>query len=269
MELEPSTLDEPPSQVPEHPGRASISDLTVDHYNHKSHNSVARQTALLSSSSGKLEQQHINQQHINQQQQQFQPSYPPPPPRSSGSGSAASGGRTPTGDQNRGNDCARVAASIVEQLDPSSNYSSSSSQITTTAHCQRLLTILVCPCSEQPVVALLVASACIALMDAIVLQQQQQPLPDETSLQPSSWPLTPSSPSQPRHQHSRSYDSDQGEFEGLSKIAKVVLRFTQRYAQYAEGGGEGATRALLEPVMTLLRSKLQFVTEEATGRLVL
>ena len=35
------------------------------------------------------------------------------------------------------------------------------------------------------------------------------------------------------------------------------------------GGGGGATRALLEPVVTLLRSKLQFVTEEAAGRLVL
>ncbi|GAB1319951.1 hypothetical protein MFIFM68171_10161 [Madurella fahalii] len=101
-----------------------------------------------------------------------------------------------------------------------------------------------------------------------ILQQQA---PDEASLS-FPWPLTPFSP---HHHHTRSlplpaylneYYSDQGEFEGLAKIAKVVLRFTQRYAQ-DEGGG--ATPTLVEPIVILLRSKLQFATEEATGRLVL
>ncbi|EJT69418.1 hypothetical protein GGTG_13037 [Gaeumannomyces tritici R3-111a-1] len=153
-------------------------------------------------------------------------------------------------------DCARTAASIVEQLDPGrdaagaaacrgiaappadgSSGSSALGNITTTA-CRRLLTILVCPCSEQPAVVLLVASACIALMDAVL--------------------------------HHHPY-SDQGEFEVLARIAKVVLRFTQRYAQDGgEEGGGGATRHLLvEPIVILLRSKLQFVTEKATNRLVL
>ncbi|GKT46334.1 uncharacterized protein ColSpa_06515 [Colletotrichum spaethianum] len=40
--------------------------------------------------------------------------------------------------------------------------------------CQMLLTILVCPCSDQPAVALLVASGCLALMDTpgIMLNEQ-------------------------------------------------------------------------------------------------
>ncbi|KAK4206970.1 hypothetical protein QBC37DRAFT_456803 [Rhypophila decipiens] len=182
-------------------------------------------------------------------------------------------------------DCAQMAASIVEQLDPSSsnrrasvsrqNHTrpptppSNGDGITTsiTSYCQRLLTILVCPCSEQPVVALLVASACIALMDGVLNSQQQQtkdstpPPPPAVIDEYLQYPFTSPEPTR------------QCEFEGLAKIAKVVLRFTQRYAQY-EGSGSGqvapgATRALLEPIIILLRSKLQSVTEEATGKVVL
>lgn len=180
-------------------------------------------------------------------------------------------------------DCARTAASIVEQLDPGRRpacratpaESGANSKITTA--CQRLLTILVCPCSEQPAVALLVASACIALLDAVLhqqqhFQQQQQQTPDEA---PATfpWPSMPPSPHQarslPLSASLNDYYPDHGEFEGLAKIAKVVLRFTQRYAQDEGGGAGGATRALVDPIVVLLRSKLQFVTGEATGRVVL
>ncbi|KAL2017453.1 hypothetical protein VTK56DRAFT_2109 [Thermocarpiscus australiensis] len=222
----------------------------------------------------------LSTEHVNQQ---FKEQPPPgadncvPPP--------ISAGRTSHGD------CARTAASIVEQLDPGRKAAcrapptESSSKITTV--CQRLLTILVCPCSEQPVVGRLVASACIALIDAVLYQQQQQYLhtaspshhhqqqaPHE-ALSSFTWPLTPSSP---HHHHPRSlplpaslndYYSDQSEFEGLAKIAKVVLRFMQRYTQDEGAGGGGATRALVEPIVILLRSKLQFVTKGFIDRVVL
>lgn len=260
MDLEP-TLDEPnpaaatvtPYQTPRPPRELKSADQNHAVFLPTTNKSDSSTQISLSNSQNKP----INQQFKEQQQ-------PPPGHR----------------------DCARIATSIVEQLDPSAQVrlaplpTTQPSANTTTASCQRLLTILICPCSEQPVIALLVASACIALMDGVLHQQQRyyhHETPRDETLS-SSWPPTPPSS---RHQHSRSlpllpdftafndcHSSDQGGFEGLAKIAKVVLRFTQRYTQY-EGPGGRATRDMLEPVALLLRSKLQAVTEEATGRLVL
>lgn len=70
-------------------------------------------------------------------------------------------------------DCTKVALAVVEQLEKMSEGRQSAAlsygggSLTATEACQRLLTILMCPCSEQTDVALLVASGCISLMDVV------------------------------------------------------------------------------------------------------
>lgn len=197
-----------------------------------------------------------------------------------------------------GGDCVRTAASILEQLDSAQRgaYLLGSSSIITDA-CQRLLTILVCPCSDQPAVALLVASGCMALMDAFCRHGHKTASTATTAASPASlwtdtvhrhmdehdparigsdlfcWP-TLSPPPRPLSVSLNSLvDPQQSGIEGLARIAKVVLRFTERYANEphgAEGGPSGAyTTLLVEPIVLLLRSKLQSVTHEAVGRLML
>ena len=174
-------------------------------------------------------------------------------------------------------DCTRVALSIVKQLETSKRCSGTASThgaggLTATEACQRLLTILVCPCSEQAEVALLVASACISLMDVVhgsvgancsqespslALVSQGLSEPDAVS-----WPRPPSSV--------RSSCSDgQSQLGDLFKIAKVVLEFTDRYCQDTKDGPRWEhTSWVVAPVAALLRCRLQSVTEGATRRLV-
>ncbi|KAL7940120.1 hypothetical protein V8C42DRAFT_291398 [Trichoderma barbatum] len=166
-------------------------------------------------------------------------------------------------------DCTRVAISILEQLDMARRRSGLThvSSATTDA-CQRLLTILVCPCSEQPRVALLVACGCIALMDTVhhchVAQSSSSPeLSTSTATTPgtekdiSSWTRPSSS------------QISQGGVEQLAKIAKLILQFTDRYAHEPRGGaGWAQTTWLVAPIAALLRFRLQSVTHQAARRLV-
>ena len=174
-------------------------------------------------------------------------------------------------------DCTRVALSIVKQLETSKRWSGMSSThgaggLTVTEACQRLLTILVCPCSEQAEVALLVASACISLMDVVhgsVGANSSQGSPSLTLLSHglSEQDLLP----WPRPQSSaRSSSSDgQSQVGDLFKIAKVILEFTDRYCQDTKGGPRWEhTSWVVAPVAALLRCRLQSVTQGATRRLV-
>lgn len=174
-------------------------------------------------------------------------------------------------------DCTRVALSIVSQLETSKMWSGTAfthgaGDLTATEACQRLLTILVCPCSEQAEVGLLVASACILLMDMVhgsVRPNSNQGLTSlalvshglsEPDILP--WPRPPSS------SHSSSSDG-QGQLGDLFKIAKVILEFTDRYSQDTKGGLRlEHTSWVVAPVAALLRSQLQSVTQGATKRLV-
>ncbi|KAL4976027.1 hypothetical protein BDW66DRAFT_159959 [Aspergillus desertorum] len=155
-------------------------------------------------------------------------------------------------------DCTRVALSIVEQLEMSKEQRSSFAApsytrggLTATEACQRLLTILMCPCSEQADVALLVASGCISLMDVVYRSagRASEPVSRDGSVSSSespsvsvghgsseqdpliwSWPRPQSSP------RSCSLASDsQSQVGDLSKIAKVIVQFTERYCQGAKG----------------------------------
>lgn len=167
-------------------------------------------------------------------------------------------------------DCTRIAISILEQLDIARRRSGLTHVgSTTTDACQRLLTILVCPCSEQPGVALLVACGCISLMDTVhhchVAQNTTSPeLSTSTTTTPgtekdiSGWPR-PSS----------SHNNSQGGVEQLAKIAKLILQFTDRYSQEPKGSaGWAHTTWLVAPIAALLRFRLQSVTQQAAKRLV-
>ncbi|KAL4759690.1 Zn(II)2Cys6 transcription factor domain-containing protein [Aspergillus foveolatus] len=153
-------------------------------------------------------------------------------------------------------DCTRVALSIVEQLERSKEQRPRSAAstythggLTATEACQRLLTILMCPCSEQAEVALLVASGCISLMDVVHRSAScsSKPLGHDRSASSSGSPSISSeqdplmwSWSQPQSfSRSCSLASDsQSQVGDLSKIAKVIVQFTERYCQGAKVAAE-------------------------------
>lgn len=181
-------------------------------------------------------------------------------------------------------DCTRTAIFILEQLDTARMRSDPTySSLTIMDACQRLLKILICPCSEQPGVALLVASGCISLLDA-VNQLAYYDLPRDTAT-PESSTSTSTSPGTDRSMSvglmqssqrnnlinsNSSSSSSRGGLEDLSKIAKVILQFTNRYHHQEPQGGAGWARTirLVAPMVALLRFRLQFVTHEAARRMV-
>lgn len=186
-------------------------------------------------------------------------------------------------------DCFSAATSTLEQLEIArqrSDFTHSTSTITEA--CQRLLTILICPCSEKSLVALLLASGCISLMNTArdlskncsTSSQDKMTSPEpSTGTDISSnldyfatfnWPMPQSSSSS-----NASLASRKGNFgvEELARIAKVISHFTERYCQGPKGvapqAGWAHTTWLLEPLVASLRLRLQSVTLEATERLVL
>ncbi|KAE8138685.1 hypothetical protein BDV38DRAFT_292243 [Aspergillus pseudotamarii] len=182
-------------------------------------------------------------------------------------------------------DCTKAALSIVEQLEitkgrcRSTAPTHSGSGLTATEACQRLLTILMCPCSEQANVALLVASGCISLMDAVHCSTGADSDGGSVSLDVSSsdgrsmgngsWEQDILIWSRPQSS-SRSLAGDsQSQVGDLSKIARLILQFTDRYSQDTKGGPRWEhTTWVVAPVVALLRSRLQYVTQGVARRLV-
>lgn len=174
-------------------------------------------------------------------------------------------------------DCTRVALSIVEQLETSKRRSGMASTygaggLTATEACQQLLTILICPCSEQAEVALLVASACISLMDVVHGSVGANSSQGSLSLTPVSHSLSEQDLLLwPRPQSSARSSSSGGQSQvgNLFKIAKVILEFTDRYCQNTKSEPHWEhTRWVIAPVAALLQCRLQSVTQGATKRLV-
>ncbi|KAL6856713.1 hypothetical protein J3F83DRAFT_751570 [Trichoderma novae-zelandiae] len=168
-----------------------------------------------------------------------------------------------------GGDCARIAISILEELDIARRRAGHTSvSPATTAACQRLLTILVCPCSEQPGVALLVACGCISLMDTIHHCHVLQSAPSQEMSTRTTPTLSPGKDLSGWHRPTSSNNNGQG-VEQLAKIAKVILQFTDRYSQEPKGGAAWTqTTWLVAPIATLLRFRLQSVTHQAAKSLV-
>ncbi|RDW58536.1 Zn(II)2Cys6 transcription factor domain-containing protein [Aspergillus mulundensis] len=191
-------------------------------------------------------------------------------------------------------DCTKVALSIVQQLEMSKGRrapataptcTDSGGGLTATEACQRLLTILVCPCSEQVEVALLVASGCISLMDMVhgsAGLDDEGPVSNASSIGADGMPIShglgscqqdtpvwsrPQSPQSPR-----SFANDgQSQVGDLSKVAKLVFQFTEKYCQdttEALGARWTHTAWVVGPVAAMLRCRLQTVTHGVARRLV-
>jgi len=160
-------------------------------------------------------------------------------------------------------DCATTAVSILEQLDcggGSGKTGPTSSHLPIADVCQRLLTIFICPCSEQPDVALLVACVCISLVD-VVRRPNTADTMRSAEMNTFGWSVSP-------RPHSSS-GNDQCRVDQLAKIAKVVLNFTEKYSQLnMDGSARAHTAWVVAPIVALLRSRLQSATHEATGRLI-
>ncbi|KAI1779464.1 hypothetical protein F4818DRAFT_141485 [Hypoxylon cercidicola] len=132
-----------------------------------------------------------------------------------------------------------------------------------------------CPCSEQPGVALLVASGCISLMDTVHHLASSHSAQDTASPELST--NTTTSPNTENDTavwlmpslHGVANNSQCG-VEELTKIAKVILQFTDKYGEEPKGGaGWPHTTWLVAPIVALLRFRLQSVIREAARRLVL
>lgn len=186
-------------------------------------------------------------------------------------------------------DCASAATSILEQLEVArrrSDFATNLPALTITEACQRLLAILVCPCSEKPLVALLLASGCISLVDTArdlsrnhssyhgaraqdttitspeVPNSATAPRPgsvDSTSdldafARGFNWPMPPPSSSSssslkssPLHVSLPPVACNSGSVEELAKVAKVISQFTERYHCGHEQGPNGAGAGSMAP----------------------
>lgn len=204
--------------------------------------------------------------------------------------------RSANGPDTGASDCFSAATCILEQLEASRKISDfKKPTLTIPEACQRLLTILICPCSEKLLVALLLASSCIALMDTArdlskhcftaaqdTITSPELPTSATTAAFSGSdsctldafttfnWPMPPSPSS--LHAGLASSNGNLG-VEELAKIAKVISQFNERYCHGPKGdaprAGWAHTTWLLEPLVASLRLRLQSVTLEATERLVL
>ncbi|KAL4997542.1 hypothetical protein BDV10DRAFT_169485 [Aspergillus recurvatus] len=191
-------------------------------------------------------------------------------------------------------DCTRVALSIVEQLEMGKEQRSRPAAaarthggLTATEACQRLLAILMCPCSEQAEVALLVASGCMSLMDVVhrsAGRASESASHDGSASSRNSPSISISHGSceqdplmwswsrpQPSSRSCSLASDSQSQIGDLSKIAKVIVQFTERYGQDTKGA-LGArwehTTWVVGPVAALLRCRLQSVTHGVARRLV-
>ncbi|KAK1955993.1 hypothetical protein LY78DRAFT_707893 [Colletotrichum sublineola] len=231
------------------------------------------------------------QQQQQQQQKQHEQRYPTASPEQS---IYANCTQATTSRSTGGGDCVKTAASILEQLDSAQKGPRRPAPgLSTTMACQMLLTILVCPCSDQPAVALLVASGCLALMDTVRRHPSETMSFTKPAGSPAScctngsadgigrnpylesdlfgWPTV--TPPTPAESLSSLADTEHGGIEGLAKIAKLILRYSERYSNELDKSREGengtSTARLVKPIVMLLRLKLQSVTQQAAGRLVL
>jgi hypothetical protein len=71
--------------------------------------------------------------------------------------------------------------------------------------------------------------------------------------------------------NSRSSDSSQGGVDDLTKIARVIKQFINRYhhQEPQRGAGWARTTRLVEPMRASLRVRIQSVMHEAAGRMLI
>ncbi|MCJ1401242.1 hypothetical protein MMC11_004454 [Xylographa trunciseda] len=196
-------------------------------------------------------------------------------------------------------DCATVALGILQRLNtptakrisppsssisietafPSSSSASNSADIrmqTVAVAIKRASTVLICPCSRRADVGLLVATICIALLDALelMLQGTVRTQPDQSS-RPKRSTLRHSSMSTiirdlPTALEFRTRnlkdDSDVSAstmyiLEQLPQVASLVIQFITRYEQDTQRGGSDLLKALGASVIYRLRGMIDEVTD--------
>ena len=135
-------------------------------------------------------------------------------------------------------------------------------------------TVLICPCSEEPGIAMLAAAACLSMLDiqsavigavrprsddafASLIFDQDALLQDSTN---SSSSKSTNSTNSPVNQDLASMRA----FAELSRVAIVVLQFA---VKYGEGDLEQDSPDFLRALASFLRFRLQCITIEATRRL--
>ena len=126
-------------------------------------------------------------------------------------------------------------------------------------------TLQVCPCSEQAEVALLVASACMSLLDVV----HGSVGVSSSKASPPSLALVTQGLYQPQSAALSSSSDGQNQVGDLFKIAKVISQFTDSYCRGTKSGPCWEhTGWVVAPVAALLRCRLQSVTQGATRCLI-
>jgi hypothetical protein len=187
-------------------------------------------------------------------------------------------------------DCAGIAMALQQQLEAAherpaflsgqmdARGADAAMEIVSSAF-RQLSTILICPCSERLEVGLLVAAACISILDVygvIISSSAVRPL-SQSGMSTSTmtmeddamqWNMMDLSGSNSCKLFIEDFEEDVllvRVMSELSKMATVVMQFTKRYRGNPD---EGDSSELLYAVATYLRNRLQTIKDETTGRLL-
>ena len=178
-------------------------------------------------------------------------------------------------------DCVLVALDLFAELEVPAEQLRRASPVdsallnttaqTITAAFRRLSTILICPCSERAEVGMLVSAICMSIINMHVMTiakfARDQPPPavlDQTA----PWE-SPGVGSHRSPEHEATAMRVLGE---LSKVAKLILQFTERYndgngslnGSNSVKNGSELPAEFLPSMATFLRERLQQVTNDTT-----
>ncbi|KAJ5900053.1 hypothetical protein N7495_004797 [Penicillium taxi] len=137
---------------------------------------------------------------------------------------------------------------------------------TITAVFRRLSTILICPCSERTEIGMLISAICMTIIDIHAMTLAKSAFNNPS----------PTHPTVIRDDHGAiAQESPENEatamrvLRELSKVAKLVLQFTERYCGDDRGPqvhleGNGMPLEILPTLASLIRERLHKITSDAT-----
>lgn len=177
-------------------------------------------------------------------------------------------------------DCVNIALDILAELEVSAEQMRQSSLVnpalarttlqTMTAALRRLSAILICSCSWRAEVGMLDSAICMCIMDmhAMVITSVRGDLSSAAVL----GPTTHSDESGVEAYNLTEHGSSSQALGELSKVAQLILQFTERYNNghgFSNEGGNGNGPELpagcLPPIASFLQQKLDLITCFATS----